>query len=755
MWLALLALLAIVPLGRELFSTRLVLSDQSTDVALHFLFSRAFGFGEMAHGNLPLWNPYIYGGIPYLGEFQSALLYPLNLIFLVLPLATAINWSFGLHVYLLGLAMYFWARQRGLLRPAAFIAGVTSMLGGAFYLHIYAGHLSNVCAMAWAPLVFLGIDAWLKRRHAGWIFLAAAAAAMQVYAGHPQYVYYTALTAGCYSLIYLIGIERPVNAALGLLAIYPLAVLLSAAQLLPSLSATAETIRSGGVNYEFASMFSFPPENLLTLLMPSLFGNMQSIPYWGRCYLWEMSLYAGCAATVLAIYGALKPTERQGRARLLVFLGIVIVLALGAHTPVHHVLFSFLPGFSSFRGSSKFMFFAALVIALLAGMGFDRLLRSEKPSLKFCLVGIGAGVLLLLTGLFIVSVTPESFLKIVSWEFSTHESYLNPVYFQNAAGVDKFKQLGANSLLLCGGLLVTSAGLMLAARRHSAATYFLGALCLVELLVYASSSVISFPLEKLTYPSVADFLKKNPGDYRTLNLFNPDASMFLRTEGIWGYDPAVLKRYAQLVNLSQGVDPEAAQQSVQFSKPHPILNLLRCRYAFVQKEDGQIGVVPMGEAFPHFYLVSKYEVYPSAKAVFHELELSSYGLKDKVLLEQEPIPRPSQELGNSEIKVLGSSTNSWTLEIKTDHAAILVMTDSYSNGWHAVALSGSTQQHYDVLPANGAVRAVPLAAGHHLIRFSYIPQFLYLGIATTLASMAFVVLCFLLPSLQMRLSFNS
>ena len=111
-WILLLAVLAALPVIRELFSTSIVLSEKSTDITLHFLFSRAFGFGEMAQGNFPLWNPYIYSGIPYLGQFQSALLYPPNLIFLLLPLATAINWSFALHVFLLGAATYTWAARR-------------------------------------------------------------------------------------------------------------------------------------------------------------------------------------------------------------------------------------------------------------------------------------------------------------------------------------------------------------------------------------------------------------------------------------------------------------------------------------------------------------------------------------------------------------------------------------------------------------------------------------------------------------------
>src|SRR5438105_4220848 len=74
-----------------------VLGMQGADMYLQFVAWRDFGFRELAHGNLALWNPHIYSGAPYFGGMQAALLYPPNVIFLILPLAAAINWSVALH----------------------------------------------------------------------------------------------------------------------------------------------------------------------------------------------------------------------------------------------------------------------------------------------------------------------------------------------------------------------------------------------------------------------------------------------------------------------------------------------------------------------------------------------------------------------------------------------------------------------------------------------------------------------------------
>ncbi|MBV8780391.1 MAG: hypothetical protein JO353_03250, partial [Phycisphaerae bacterium] len=125
-----------------------VVSSQNTDLTLQFLAWRDFGFSQMRHGHLPLWNPFIFGGCPYFAGFQSALLYPLNWLHLLLPLGPAINWELAIHVFLAGYFTYFWARSRGASIAGSILAGTMFMFGGTYYLHVYAGHLPHLCLMA-------------------------------------------------------------------------------------------------------------------------------------------------------------------------------------------------------------------------------------------------------------------------------------------------------------------------------------------------------------------------------------------------------------------------------------------------------------------------------------------------------------------------------------------------------------------------------------------------------------------------------
>ena len=177
-----------------------IVSGLGTDIYRQFAGWRSFGFGEIASGNFPFWNPFVYGGMPYFSGFQSALLYPPNYLYLVLPLEKAVNWGVALHAWWLGVGMLLWLRSMGLRQMAALFGGALLMFSAPHFLHIYAGHLTNLCVMAWAPWLFLAIRSYRAEQKLAWVFWGAFVVTMQILAGHPQYVYYGAIIAGLYSL---------------------------------------------------------------------------------------------------------------------------------------------------------------------------------------------------------------------------------------------------------------------------------------------------------------------------------------------------------------------------------------------------------------------------------------------------------------------------------------------------------------------------------------------------------------------------
>jgi len=92
------------------------------------------------------------------------------------------------------------------------------------------------------------------------------------------------------------------------------------------------------------------------------------------------------------------------------------------------------------------------------------------------------------------------------------------------------------------------------------------------------------------------------------------------------------------------------------------------------------------------------------------------------LLESSPSPAPVESGDPGSVRVTGFSTDYLTIEADLKQPAVLLMTDLYTPAWKAVALPGSVQAQYELVPANYILRAVPLGAGHHHLRVEYMPR---------------------------------
>ncbi len=112
---------------------------------------------------------------------------------------------------------------------------------------------------------------------------------------------------------------------------------------------------------------------------------------------------------------------------------------------------------------------------------------------------------------------------------------MNPAILDQSSFLLAMQTTSFQTFLL-GGI-----GLVIFARTHSSfpaagnRRAILVMAAVLEVFGFARSTTTSFPMADLYFPSVQEFYKQNPGDYRTLNLFNPDASMVLGSGNLWGY----------------------------------------------------------------------------------------------------------------------------------------------------------------------------------------------------------------------------
>lgn len=728
-----------------LFSSKeIVLSRANADLSDQFAYWREFGFDQLRNGNLALWNPHVFSGAPFFGGFQSSLLYPLNILYLILPLSRAINFSIALHVFLLGIFMYLWTSYRRLHPLACIVSSVLLMFCGAHFMQIRAGHLPHLCTMTWAPLLFLSIDRFFEKRSLGWCLLGMFVITMQVLAGYPQHVFYTAVAVAIYSGLCIVKAEKRTKIAIGLLSMYVGASALGAVQLLTGIQVAEESIRSGGLPYEFAARFSLPPENLVTLLAPSFLGNATTVAYWGRWYLWEVSLFVGITGFILAIFGSVCGERRTRRFSVAMAL-LLLLLALGAYTPLFRILHSWFPGFNKFRGSSKFIFYASLFITMLAGIGLDHIIRHRHihrrtifAILAFALLIGSASACIRYSA---ASTNPKGWWQQTMYGvYSTDESYLPEAYYKDRQFIGKASAVASKSLMIAAVTCLLLSFLLFLARFSHKPVYAIALMAIAEIFIFGKASLSTFNLEAIRVPKIEKALSGHGGDYRIFNLPNSNSAMSTGMQDIWGYDSVVLRRYAEFMTFTQGYSPDEATQYVTFSRIHRLYGMLRCRFAFIPS-GSRIGILEEKDVMPRLQLIQDYVEVQDRDRIFEIMEDASFDPNKRVILETHPYPEPviSEEKGTA--KVVDSSTDHLIIEADLPHPAILLITDAYSNGWHARALPGSSQKRYHVVPANYILRGIPLSRGHHRIYVEYVPLAFQIGKCISIgAVIAYIVL---------------
>jgi hypothetical protein len=401
-----------------------------------------------------------------------------------------------------------------------------------------------------------------------------------------------------------------------------------------------------------------------------------------------------------------------------------MLLALGSHTPLFRLLYDWVPGFAKFRGMSKFTWQAELFLVVLAAAGLDRLLREQRADGRFVVgVFVAAGVLLA-GGLNVYLVDWQAIIQRV---LGLGESYLRPDVYAQTEFVSQAQRGAANALFVASGTDLMLGVLLAGVRRTPRLIGGVLALAVLELGVFAARSLDTFDSTTVGSSAIRTVLAPHPGEYRILSTLSPNSAMVVGASDLWGGDPGVVRRYAEFMTWTQGGNPDQATQYVNFTRLDPLYAMLRLRYVFAAEKNRVRVIEAPQSAMDQVHLVTQYRVVTGRDALFSAMRSAAFDPHREVLLEREPMPPPVASEHAGTAKVVASSTD-W-LEIEADVASpsVLLITDLYTPAWRAVALPGSSQERYDLMPANYVLRAVPLAAGRHRLRVAYAPAAFTVG----------------------------
>src|SRR5579872_3486190 len=573
--------------------TNLVLSKAGEDMTADYIGWRQLAFQELRQGHLALWDSQLLSGAPFFGDFQSAILYPPNWLFMVFSMPFAINFGIALHVFLMGWFTYLWVVYRGSHPVSGLMAAFMAMFGGSYFLHIVPGHLPNLCSMVWVPLIFLAVDGYRADRRAKWILLGISAFALQILSGHVQYCYYTVMVEGLYVLLTLPKTDKKLQFLTGLFFMGAGAGLLTAVQIGAGWDAASESLRGQKLPINIVDIADMTPERLWCLLMPDFFGSWNH--YWGGGFYWEGATFVSLTGFILALAAFRISSHPQKK----IFGGIIlflVLLAVGTRTPLFVLFYKYFPLFGQFRGVSKMNIFITLYFAVLAAMGLDEILKNPK-AIKGLAKSTAWGCLVLFFLVLLVQLGPWLSGRRLFHKFADHLGQI------------------AGSLVLCGVLLGVLTLLSVLAQKRPLLRYGFVVISFLELFFFAKSNLPFFDYKTYTdkISDIQKICREDPGDYRIL--IGNSYALSSSAKDIWGEDPVIPSRYARFLALTQHCDADSAfLQKFTFHEFPPALGLLRLRYKL--EEEGKrmkVEGLRLREA-PRAYLARHWEILKQSEA---------------------------------------------------------------------------------------------------------------------------------------------
>lgn len=360
----------------------------------------------LALGRPPLWNPYLFGGWPFVASFAFCPYYPPAWLSLALPTSLALTTQYALHFALGAIGMYAFSRTLRLPPPVAIAAALWYLAGAHVATLAHPGHLAKVQAIAWLPWAMGAAARIAAQPRPRWALALGACWAMQLLASHAQIFYATAAASSLFAVAAVIGARcRPHSdkpspprmrrlgaTALALVGAGALAAGLSAIQMLPAWDMARMSNRAGGLDRAQALHGAMPFEELAEIALPSFLsdstgrlvfrwkGEAVALPYMGR---WNadprgrgaervVSDYMGVWAVVLALAGALLSCRRAKWFFLAMALTVALV-ATGDATPLFALAYRWVPGFAMFRSPGTLFVLVHLAVMSLAALGMDAL----------------------------------------------------------------------------------------------------------------------------------------------------------------------------------------------------------------------------------------------------------------------------------------------------------------------------------------------------------------------------------------------
>ncbi|MBW6440452.1 YfhO family protein [Patescibacteria group bacterium] len=700
---------------------------------------------------IPFWNPYVLGGVPFFANYQSSLFEFTRLVsyLLSIPLNHFSFFSAFVELFFAGLFTFLFVRNLKVSRLGSIVSAISFMF--SLPLVVWMQHpIGKV--IIWLPLILLCIDKIIKRKFY-YISILAFAIAFQFFAGNPEISFFVLLLGLSYAIFRTLNQEYNLKYSkikiLSILTIpFILGGLIALVQIIPFLELLSQSdmvgvgrTGSAGTNI-FEAIFSGQwntwnssegvkefIKNISVAFNPNLYGSPVINSWWRETGNYsENSIYFGFLPFLFSLIAVMFSFKKKN-VKFFLVVGISS-LFISIAIPIF-VLFNYLPIFNLVNlGRLRLVY--VFCGAVLAGIGFDYVFNKENINKKKIIIIVLLFVLLL-TFYSIVVFTLRSLMQ-----------------------VDLFKaQLIKNYLLIFSSIFILGISLFVVYKKGELKKSFrfnkhvIITMIFFDLFLYGSSYHPSLE-EKYIYPQREGiaFLTQNTSNYERVTSLKfdntklqssliPNSSIVYNLYDARGFEVVKISRYEKLVEKDFN---QIGEYFLGGNPPDRLLDVLGVKYIIQEKNsredqnladkkyklsysDDDINIYENSGYLPKVFFVEniinikniddalnmfpKFNYTKEALVEIDDLEkIKSYNLKSQ---------RENSESDVLEIKQY--SPNYIEVQSSSENENFMVLSDTYYKNWHAYVDGEETI----IYPVNVAFRGIFVPDGNHRIVFKYSP----------------------------------
>ncbi len=674
--------------------------------------SKIFLVNELKQWHLPLWNPNLFTGMPYLADLNLNIFYPLNILYFLFPVFRALVYSIVISILGAGLGVFALSCSFGQNKRAALVSAMVFSFSGT--LSMYTNN-DALLRGAWImPWMIWSWRIFAKNDELKYLLLASGITALQILSGHPQISFYSFLLS---VVVYWHSCNRSLLKIVNIFWISGIATALSAIQLLPTLELTMLSTRLAR-SFDYSTSGSLPLHGVVRFIFPAFLGSLAKGTAWMQGG--NISGFVGLIPLLLAFFGVFN--RRSLFWLLITFFSLV--LSFGKNTPVFGLAYHLIPGLSLFRTPEHFLLIFTLSFSMLAGMGFNSFVNKSKlVGFLFVFAGFSWVVIGWIT-------------KFFPWNIVTKLTEFSP------SSLKSLSELMTSIFLLQSIIfLLLGASLYFFKKHFGLKQIIVVCAIFLELFIVSRHALVSIPeqnIEKWQSENIFSSFLKNRNEWDSYRVY-VDALAYYKPES-WNngginhaietkWQAQVLRNNLTIMYGIPTIDGYASLVPISYSRFWSDENTNPTGVKLPALNDSRISLVGAK------YILTKKEVVlnESYRKISNNNELSLYennSVTPRFFLESNGI----KEWEN--IRILNYQTNKVELEIESKNSAKLVFVDLVYPGWEAV-VDGHKRS---IEPYLGTFKSFSVSPGKHRVDFLFKPMSVIIGGVISLVTLIAILI---------------